>query len=73
MVEYTEWTRIVHQVYKANGGTYGSRGVTQAVTRAAARFWQENKMQIISLTVTAARTLAEELIEEYINRQGSFP
>jgi len=73
MVEYTQWTKIVHDVYKDRGGTYEESGVVEAVTRAAARFWRENKDQIISLALDGARMLAEELIDEVIQTRGQFP
>lgn len=73
MVEYTEWTAIVHDVYQDRGGDYTGQGVVEAVTRAAARFWNENKQEIIRLGLEAARTLAEELIDEYISAEGRFP
>lgn len=73
MVEYTEWTAIVHGRYKALGGDYTGSGIVEAVTRAAARWWQDNKAEIIRLAVDAARKLAEELIREYASSNGQFP
>lgn len=73
MVTYTEWTAIVHDEYKAMGGGYQAQGVVQAVTRAAADFWNRRKDEIIELAADAAATLARELINEYIQREGAFP
>lgn len=75
MVSYPEWTGIVHEAYKSMGGDYGTSGrsVSQAVTRAAAEFWQRNKAQIKALAVDAARELARQLIMEYADQRGGFP
>jgi len=73
MVNYTQWTGVVHDVYKSMGGDYGAQGVVQAITRAAAEWWNENKETIIELAVDGARRLARELIREYIQERGQFP
>jgi len=64
MVSYTEWTTAVHDAYKAAGGTYPTQGVVQALTRAAADFWERNKEELKGLAVDAAVTVARELMQE---------
>lgn len=73
MVQYTTWTKLVHDEYKNRGGEYGSQGVVQAVTRAAASWWTDNKQQIVELAVDAAKHLVRELMNEYVKHQGHFP
>lgn len=83
MVEYTQWNAVVHEVYKRMAGDRAydasastlssSRDIVTAITRAAARWWQDNQAEIVRLTIDGARKLAEELIRGYANSQGGFP
>jgi len=82
MVSYPQWTKAVHNAYDGLGGDYrretgrhdtGDVDVVQAITRAASRWWQENKREIKRLAYDGAVKLAEELIREYIDRNGQFP
>jgi len=58
MVEYTDWTRIGHEVYKAKGGTYGGTTATE-VTRMLAEYWSENTAMLRSASEQEARNVAE--------------
>lgn len=67
MVSYTQWTEAVHEAYKAAGGTYPSgNSVVQALTRAAADFWNRNKDQLLDLAVDGVQTVARELVNELL-------
>lgn len=67
MVSYTEWTEAVHEAYKAAGGTYPSgNSVVQALTRAAADFWNRNKDELLDLALDAVTTVARELVNELL-------
>lgn len=70
MVEYAEWNRAVHTKFKEMGGNYQSDAdVVKAITRAAARWWNENKKEIKRFTFRQAVDFAEKLIEELV-REG---
>lgn len=73
MVQYATWTKLVHDEYKSRGGNYGTQDAVQAITRAAAQWWQQHKDEILSLAVDAARHLVSELMDEYVHDHGAFP
>lgn len=61
MVEYTEWTEIVHETFKDAGGDYDQNPATQ-VTSQAADVWQQRKEQLQASSRSQAERIAGELM-----------
>jgi len=59
MVEYTEWTSIGHEVYKAKGGEYTGREAAQSVTSVLAEYWRENTAQLRTASRSEAKKIAQ--------------
>jgi len=67
MVEYTDWTKAVHTRFRQMGGDYeGNQEIVKAITKAAARWWQENKERIKRFTFEQAVDFAGKVIEELV-------
>lgn len=63
MVSYQQWFEAVHEAASRKGLRGENTGrQRQSLTQDLARVWQENKAELQSMSVTEARSLADEIV-----------